>query len=117
VKPPIFRKKFQRSQFIILKNWNKSGRSISLSIKYLCRAISLRDNTPYSFKELEDLKLIFSNDFLSLSKETLIAQLEKIENLPCLPMMPEELFFYSYPDILSCSNPQCKNSLNAVRMS
>jgi len=42
-----------------------------------------------------------------MDKEALSDILEKIENFPCLPILPEELFFYAYPDILSCSNPRC----------
>jgi len=44
------------------------------------------------------------------SQADMIAALERVENMPCLPVLLEEIFFYSYPDVLSCSNPTCCNS-------
>lgn len=41
--------------------------------------------------------------------------LERIENIPCLPILPEELFFYAYPEALTCSNPSCCNSLSQLK--
>jgi hypothetical protein len=31
--------------------------------------------------------------------------LEKLENYPCMPLLPEELLYYSYPETLKCPNP------------
>jgi hypothetical protein len=42
-----------------------------------------------------------------MEQEALAQMLERVENIPCLPILAEELFFYAYPDILSCSNPKC----------
>ena len=67
--------------------------------------LQIKETTPYSFRELPDLKMIFSYNFYQQPKEILLKSLELIENMPCLPILPEELFFYSYPEILSCSNP------------
>jgi hypothetical protein len=41
----------------------------------------------------------------------MLRAIERIESIPCLPVLPEEVFFYAYPEILSCSNPCCLNSL------
>lgn len=41
--------------------------------------------------------------------------IERIESIPCLPVLPEEVFFYAYPEILSCSNPSCLNSLTQFK--
>ena len=46
----------------------------------------------------------------------MMAALERIENMPCLPVLLEEIFFYSYPEILSCSNPICCNSLSRYKI-
>jgi len=91
------------------------GIVITILITFYDRAVKIRSSTPHSFKELPDLKLIFSPEFLNHPKEKLISDLERLENLPCLPILAEELFFYSYPDILSCSNPKCLNSLNSFK--
>ena len=44
-------------------------------------------------------------------EEVMLRAIERIESIPCLPVLPEEVFFYAYPEILSCSNPCCLNSL------
>ncbi len=31
-------------------------------------------------------------------------------------MLPEELFFYAYPETLNCSNPACCNSLSQFKL-
>lgn len=72
----------------------------------------MRTNTPYSFREQSDMKLIFSSEFQYFPKDHLLSLLEKLEGLPCLSIMPEELFFYSYPELISCANPSCINSFN-----
>lgn len=51
------------------------------------------------------MKVLFTFEFHTFSKEKQIELLENIENLPCLPILAEEVFFYSYPEIISCSNP------------
>jgi hypothetical protein len=53
---------------------------------------------------------------LSNAKEDVAAALERIENIPCLPILPEEIFFYSYPEVVSCSNPSCFNSLSQFKI-
>lgn len=104
----------------------------------------MRTNTPYSFGELPDVRRIFicadpseeegagdngvqkslNNEYdecdevssnSSGSKEKLVAALERIENIPCLPILPEEIFFYSYPEVIACSNPACCNSLSQLK--
>ncbi|CDW77412.1 tbc1 domain family member related [Stylonychia lemnae] len=80
------------------------------------KAQQLQDSTPYSFKELPEIKQIFQSDIKQMEKDAVAQFLEKIENIPCLPILPEELFFYAYPDILQCSNPKCQNSLNGFKM-
>jgi hypothetical protein len=77
----------------------------------------MMDSTPYSFKELSEIKQIFSVDLRHQDKEIIQETLERVENIPCLPVMPEELFFYAYPEILTCSNPKCMNSMNGYKMS
>jgi len=102
--------------------------------------MTIRTNTPHSFSQLREVKLIFSqqevdhrssiaksfgNEFDDCEdniseksssdsegggKADMVAALERIENLPCLPVLLEEIFFYSYPEVLSCSNPACCNS-------
>ncbi len=46
----------------------------------------------------------------------MIQAIERIESIPCLPVLPEEIFFYAYPDMISCSNPSCTNSLSALKL-
>jgi|LauGreDrversion4_2_1035121.scaffolds.fasta_scaffold16294_6 hypothetical protein len=53
---------------------------------------------------------------ISNAKEDVAAALERIENIPCLPILPEEIFFYSYPEVVSCSNPSCFNSLSQFKI-
>mmetsp|Transcript_23147 Transcript_23147/g.22624 ORF Transcript_23147/g.22624 Transcript_23147/m.22624 type:complete len:130 (+) Transcript_23147:1101-1490(+) len=77
-------------------------------------ALAVRTNTPYSFRDLPELQVVFS--FEQQAKDLVIKQIETIENMPCLPILSEEIFFYSYPEVISCSNPQCLNSLNQFRM-
>lgn len=63
--------------------------------------------------EYDDCEELSNNSGESVSpKEAMMAALERIENTPCLPILPEELFFYAYPEVLACSNPSCCNSLS-----
>ena len=38
-----------------------------------------------------------------------------IECLTCMPILPAELFFYSFPGEIECPNPECSNSLTWKR--
>ena len=49
-------------------------------------------------------------------KDTILQYLEKLESIPCMPVMAEELFFYAYPEAISCSNPKCMNSMNGYKL-
>ncbi len=58
-----------------------------------------------------------SNNSSPVNKQELIIQtLERIENIPCLPVLPEEIFFYAYPETITCSNPSCCNSLSQFKL-
>ena len=72
------------------------------------QASHIKDNTPLSFYQLEAVKLLFRTPF---DKEHSKTVLEMFETYPCLPILPEELFFYSYPESVMCPNPVCGNSL------
>ena len=61
--------------------------------------------------------MMFDSDVLLKSKEWLVSYQERIESLPCLPLMIEEIFFYSYPEIIFCANPACKNSMTGLKVS
>lgn len=33
-----------------------------------------------------------------------------MENSPCIPIFPEELLHYAYPESIECPNPKCYRS-------
>ena len=70
-------------------------------------AEEIEENTPFSFKQLEEVKSLFTKQ----SPESLKAACLRLESLSCMPLLPAELFFYSFPGEIECPNPECANSL------
>jgi len=70
-------------------------------------AEEIEENTPYSFKQLDELKSLFVRQ----RPETLKQICSNLESLSCMPLMAAELFFYSFPGEIECPNPDCINSL------
>lgn len=57
---------------------------------------------------MEEVQVIFDPTVpLTVVKETLA----KIETYPCMPLLAEEILYYSFPESLQCPNPSCANSL------
>jgi hypothetical protein len=85
----------------------------------LTHGISLSDGNHIKSlgNEYDDCEEISNNsgDSATNQKEAMIAAIERIENLPCLPIMPEEVFFYAFTDMLNCPHPGCKLSLSNLK--
>ena len=77
-------------------------------LRLLRLAEEIEENTPYSFKQLDELKCLFvrQQDPGSLKRVC-----QSLESLSCMPLLPAELFFYSFPGEIECPNPDCANSL------
>ncbi len=75
-------------------------------------AKKLKESTPHSFFHMRELKQIFSR----YDELKLVAAFENLESYQCLPIQTDELFFYSYPELLMCPNPCCSNSLKHYRV-
>lgn len=74
-------------------------------------SLEIKDSTPHSFKEMQELKIILNmHEFNSKSQEDLSLIEKKLESMQCLPVLPQELFYCSYPDKIQCPNPTCANS-------
>jgi hypothetical protein len=38
----------------------------------------------------------------------------RLENYACLPLLPSELFFYAYPELIECPDPICSQSYSGL---
>ena len=72
-------------------------------------AEEIEENTPFSFKQLDEIKSLFSRGKQSPDRLKQISM--NLESLSCMPLLPAELFFYSFPGEIDCPNPDCANSL------
>ena len=75
-------------------------------------ADELEENTPLSFKQLKELKSLFVR---SQDPQILQQNCQTLQNLTCIPILPAELFYYSFPGEIECPDPQCANSLTWKR--
>lgn len=66
-------------------------------------AESVEENTPFSFKQLDEIKCLFMRG--QQSPERLHEISLSLESLSCMPLLPAELFFYSFPGEIECPNP------------
>ena len=74
-------------------------------------ADDLEDNTPYSFKQIPEIQGLFTKQSSASLKSIMVS----LECLTCMPILPAELFFYSFPGEIECPNPECANSLTWKR--
>lgn len=77
--------------------------------KLIKLADEIEENTPFSFKQLDEIKTLFCRG--KQTPETLSQLSMSLESLSCMPLLPAELFFYSFPGEIDCPNPECANSL------
>ena len=71
-------------------------------------ADEIEENTPLSFKQLKELK---SLHVPNQDSKVLQANCQSLQAVSCMPILPAELFFYSFPGEIECPNPECSNSL------
>lgn len=71
------------------------------------RVTKLLDDTPYSFTQLPELRMLMTKT----SEDNLTKIWKALERLHTIPMLPAEMFFYCFPDECGCANPRCANSL------
>lgn len=69
----------------------------------------LRAITPYSFRLFFDKMEIF-NPFSNKHKENF--ELYKPESLLCLPILPSEIFYITYNNLLKCPDRSCQNFID-----
>lgn len=70
-------------------------------------AEELEDNTPYSFRYLDELRSLY----VKQSTEKLKQISQNLEQFTCMPIQPAEMFFYGFPGEIDCPNPACSDSL------
>jgi hypothetical protein len=77
--------------------------------KIFTNAKRLRAITPYSFKLFFDKMGIF-NPFGKNHKENY--EKYKPESLLCLPILPSEIFYITYNNLVKCPDSRCENFIN-----
>jgi len=74
-------------------------------------ASTIEQATPLSFRRLSELNIIFKKETVP---QMLQEQCLRLENYSCLPVLPAELFFYSYPELIECADPICSLSYEGL---
>ncbi len=72
-------------------------------------AIELRDKTPYSLRLMARKLEIFKPHSNRLKE---LFHLYEPENMMAMPILPSEVFFIAYNNIVSCPDLMCKNFKN-----
>lgn len=66
------------------------------------RADSIKEQTPKSFSHLPELSVIFVRNHPGLRQAC-----SSVEQLLCLPLLPDEVLYYAYHGEIDCSDPTC----------
>lgn len=74
-------------------------------------AKKLRAITPYSFKLFFGKMEIF-NPYCAKTRHKEIFDLYKPDSILCLPIMPSEIFYITYNNLLRCPDEQCENFID-----
>jgi len=84
-------------------------KNIKMIDEIFTNAKRLRAITPYSFRLFFDKMEIF-NPFSIRHKENF--ELYKPESILCLPILPCEIFYITYNNILKCPDNRCENFID-----
>lgn len=74
------------------------------------QAEQLKLRTPHSFTNLPEINAIFTKNHPGLPQAC-----QRLESLPCLPLVSTEVLFYAFHGEIDCANPSCKKSLEHAR--
>lgn len=69
-------------------------------------AEDLCDKTPLSFKSMPVMIAVFTKNHPGLRQSC-----QRLEQLPCLPLVTTEVLFYAFHGEVECPDPACKNAI------